>query len=105
MKNENPLKLGHLSASASESDSSSPERKQAQLSGRPNRKGGPKKSRKKRGIPVAPPRLPSFEGATSAQFRSSQFSNVPNIAPIFQHKVLNAAASVADAGMKMISLR
>ncbi|XP_071043973.1 rho GTPase-activating protein 190 isoform X19 [Parasteatoda tepidariorum] len=49
--------------SDSESEWSSLERRQREVYSKANRKPTPhKKTRKKRGIPVAPPRIPSFEG-------------------------------------------
>lgn len=49
--------------SDSESEWSSLERRQREVFSKANRKSTPhKKTRKKRGIPVAPPRIPSFEG-------------------------------------------
>lgn len=52
-----------LLGSDSESEWSSLERRQREVYTKANRKPTPhKKTRKKRGIPVAPPRIPSFEG-------------------------------------------
>ena len=65
-KKFNPTKVG----SDSDSEWSSLERRERDPYNRGNRKPTPhKKVRRKRGIPVAPPRLPSFEG------NSNNFSN------------------------------
>ncbi|XP_054161508.1 rho GTPase-activating protein 190-like isoform X2 [Oppia nitens] len=62
--------------SDSDSDWSSLERRERELYNRANRKPTPhKKVRKKRGIPVAPPRLPSFE-STSNHFSNKSAKNV-----------------------------
>ncbi|CAG2108617.1 unnamed protein product [Medioppia subpectinata] len=65
--------------SDSDSDWSSLERRERDPYNRANRKPTPhKKVRKKRGIPVAPPRLPSFEG-NSNNFSNKSLKSVNNV--------------------------
>ena len=54
-----------------------------------------KKVRKKRGIPVAPPCLPSFESGNSLQFFATTYQNSSNSGVINQHK-LNSSSSSND---------
>ncbi|XP_071043983.1 rho GTPase-activating protein 190 isoform X33 [Parasteatoda tepidariorum] len=61
--NRDTFDRGKSLCSDSESEWSSLERRQREVYSKANRKPTPhKKTRKKRGIPVAPPRIPSFEG-------------------------------------------
>ncbi|KAI1280709.1 Rho GTPase-activating protein [Halotydeus destructor] len=97
-----------------ESDSeerSSPEcQDKAQLMGRPERRPGQPlrtRSRKKRSIPVAPPRLPFLEGASSSSTTSSSrfiaASQFSELEKDFQQKVLNTAPSSDKAKLKIDS--
>ena len=68
--------------SDSDSDWSSLERRERDPYSKANRKPTPhKKVRKKRGIPVAPPRLPSFE-ANSNNFNNKPINSANNVAKL-----------------------
>ncbi|RWS16264.1 rho GTPase-activating protein 190-like protein, partial [Dinothrombium tinctorium] len=84
--------LHNLIGSDSDSDWSSLERKQRDPYNRVSRKSTPhKKVRRKRGIPVAPPKLPSMESGPSLQFTASHYSSGSNSSTTIHQKVLNAS--------------
>ncbi|RWS31593.1 rho GTPase-activating protein 190-like protein [Leptotrombidium deliense] len=79
-----------VNRSDSDSDWSSMERRQRDPYNRVSRKQTPhKKVRRKRGIPVAPPKLPSFE--SGPQFTASHYSSGSSSSTTTHQKALNAS--------------